>query len=123
MIAPIINMQVLLRENLIGKSFWVKQEAKRLASNQFKDIQNMLDLKTAVQTVQKVQMNRILNRDKIEREAEIRRRLRQETLDMEEKSMMAAGAKRARSSIIKLVQGGKKKKKDDGFSDLGELVI
>mmetsp|Transcript_18291 Transcript_18291/g.34204 ORF Transcript_18291/g.34204 Transcript_18291/m.34204 type:complete len:384 (-) Transcript_18291:65-1216(-) len=125
MIAPIINMQVLLQENLIGKSFWGRLEEKRRASEEFKDIMKILNLKKEVNKVQDAQLKRISNRDNIEREAEARRRIRQEEMERADKlssrSMVAKGARKVRSSFAQVVKGKSKKKKEKSFDNFNDI--
>jgi hypothetical protein len=127
MIAPIINMQVMLQANLIGKSFWSKLTNKRNSSENFKNLRKVLNLKHDVKKIQDSQMRRILSREQIEKEAATRRRVKLENDKREDtlksRSRVAAGAKRARSSIVQFVNGKKKSKLEESFHDLGGNIV
>lgn len=132
LIAPIIHMQLMLRENLIGKSFWIKLENKRHAREEFSSLERLLDMQTEVQEIQIKQKSYIRGREKREKEKDTQERITQEKVKREELAKLhqqvASGARKARSSIVQLVHGGKKggknesKKRrqvEDEFNDIG----
>lgn len=135
MIAPIINMQLMLRESLIGKSFWMRLERKRKEREQHNFLKRLNMIKTEVKNIQMQQRLRIGMRHRREKEDAIKHRKNKENAHREEnlrlRHKVASGARRAHSSFVQLMhskkEGGKKKFRpkqvEIEFTDLGMLCV
>lgn len=130
MVQPIISMQLMLRENLIGNTFWQKLEIKRKEREETRFVTRLHKIKTDVKKLQLLQSHRIARGHRRQKQKVVKQRRdmvdahREENVRLRHK--VAVGARRAHSSILQMMHGKKEGRQkwnpqqmEPEFSDLG----
>ena len=119
-------MQVALRQNLIGKSYWQKLENKRSKNEDYRDLKYILDMKGRVREIQRKQRKFIETRERREKEKATKERMERDNAKREKRlrHKVSNGARRARNSIVKIVKGNKENSTvatEEEFTDIGNF--